>query len=196
MRLSVAIAIGLIALGTPAGAAIAQVPAEVQIELVVPKGTPLRLEVQERVRIKTVDAPIRAVVEKPVYAFDKIVIPTGTEVKGKITRIDPISKKNRAAALANSDFTPLRTYAVAFESMILPDGTELAVTTDVSPGAARVVHLGNTPPTPDSGNPTPSKKERIKRSLLAQLPVRRQYLEAGTRFNAALEEPLNFGAAT
>lgn len=42
----------------------------------------------------------------------------------------------------------------------------------------------------------PGKLHRIKELFLAQLPYRRQYIEAGTRFNAAIEDPLNFGATT
>ena len=42
----------------------------------------------------------------------------------------------------------------------------------------------------------PGKLHRLKQFFLAQLPYRRQYLEPGTRFNASLEDPLDFGAAT
>src|SRR5262249_35195364 len=43
---------------------------------------------------------------------------------------------------------------------------------------------------------TPGRLHRVKQLVLAQLPYRRQYLEAGTRFNASLQDPLNFGAST
>jgi len=43
---------------------------------------------------------------------------------------------------------------------------------------------------------TPGRLHRVKELVLAQLPYRRQYLEAGTRFNASLQDPLNFGAST
>jgi hypothetical protein len=39
----------------------------------------------------------------------------------------------------------------------------------------------------------PGKLQRLKRLLLSQSPYRRQYLEPGTRFNAALTQPLDFG---
>jgi hypothetical protein len=39
----------------------------------------------------------------------------------------------------------------------------------------------------------PGKLQRLKQLLLSQLPYRRQYLEPGTRFNASLTEPLDFG---
>jgi hypothetical protein len=39
----------------------------------------------------------------------------------------------------------------------------------------------------------PGKLQRLRQVLLSQLPYRRQYLEPGTRFNASLTEPLDFG---
>jgi hypothetical protein len=42
----------------------------------------------------------------------------------------------------------------------------------------------------------PGKLRRLKEYVLGQLPYRRQYLEPGTRFNASLTEPLDFGEGT
>jgi hypothetical protein len=42
----------------------------------------------------------------------------------------------------------------------------------------------------------PGRMQRIKQFLLAQLPYRKQYLTEGTRFNAALNEGLDFGSVT
>ena len=42
----------------------------------------------------------------------------------------------------------------------------------------------------------PGKLKRLKGYALSQLPYRRQYLEQGTRFNAVLTEPLDFGEGT
>lgn len=39
----------------------------------------------------------------------------------------------------------------------------------------------------------PGRLDRVKRLLLAQSPYRRQYLDAGTRFNADLEQSISFG---
>src|SRR5208282_5460073 len=39
----------------------------------------------------------------------------------------------------------------------------------------------------------PGKMHKVKRIVLAQLPVHPQYLEAETSFNANLLQPLNFG---
>src|SRR5262245_30157568 len=71
-----------------------------ETKLLVPAGTPLRLELPERVRLKHEGEPLRAFLTKSIYAFDKPVIPAGTEVLGKISRIDPVSRKKRIAAIA------------------------------------------------------------------------------------------------
>jgi surface antigen len=39
----------------------------------------------------------------------------------------------------------------------------------------------------------PGRMERLKKFAASQMPYRRQYLEPGTRFNASLDEPLDFG---
>ncbi|MGA8269758.1 MAG: hypothetical protein WB787_18505 [Candidatus Acidiferrales bacterium] len=43
---------------------------------------------------------------------------------------------------------------------------------------------------------SPGKVHRVEQYLLGQLPYHRQYVEPGTRFNAALDAPLDFGAAS
>jgi len=43
---------------------------------------------------------------------------------------------------------------------------------------------------------TPGQRERLKRYLASQSPYKRQYLTKGTRFNAVLNQELDFGSAT
>ncbi|HEY4742892.1 MAG TPA: hypothetical protein VIH76_20010 [Candidatus Acidoferrales bacterium] len=43
---------------------------------------------------------------------------------------------------------------------------------------------------------TPGKMYRLKEYFLAELPYHRQYIETGTRFNAELDAPLDFGTTT
>jgi len=194
--------------------------ASVQVELVVPTGTPLRVALQERVRIKHPEQPVTAMLTKTVYAFDKAVIPAGSEVYGRITRIEPVPRKKRILAFANGNFTPQPTYGIAFDSLILLDGTRIPIEVQVSPGEAEVIHLvsnterekkknvaartaviakkevSDTVHAASASIKSPGQFGRIKQYVVAQLPFRRHYLEPGTRFNAALEKPLDFGAIT
>lgn len=192
----------------------------VHIQLLVPAGTPLRVALEQRVRIRNVDEPVEAAVTHAVYAFDQEVIPVGSRLTGKITQINPVTKKRRFLGIMNGDFTPARAYEVEFDSLRLPDGRLIPITTEVSPGVAEVVRLVSDPEKEKKKNPiakaasdvkqqasdsvrgtirsikSPGRWERLKRFLAAQLPFRRQYIEPGTRFTAELEGPLDFGEVT
>jgi len=72
------------------------------------------------------------------------VIPVGSIVNGRIERIDPIPKKKRWLAGGNGDFTPARNYKLVFDSVVLPDGTQM-IATEVSKGTAQAIHLVTDP---------------------------------------------------
>lgn len=192
----------------------------VVIELSVPRGTPLRVSLDRRVRVDHVGEIVHGKVAETVYAFDQPVIPAGSDVTGRVTKIDPPSGKTRAVAYAGGNLSPFRKYEVAFDSLTLPGGQPLPIQTTVSPGTAQVVHLATKAEQEKQKNAaaravesekqatankvrdaysqisSPGRLERLKRFLLAQLPYRRQYLDRGTRFNASLDAPLVFGNTT
>jgi type IV secretory pathway VirB10-like protein len=191
-----------------------------QIELTVPRDTPIRIALSRRVRINHEGTPVEGQVTDTVYAFDQPVIPAGSQVRGHVARIAPISKMRRTMAIADADFSPPHQYTVTFDTVILRDGRHLPVVTTASPGTANVVHLMSDPARVAKKNAaaqaadsakqqvtntyhqamseikSPGRMHRIKQFLLAQLPYRRQYLEPGTRFDADLEAPLDFGSVT
>ena len=65
------------------------------INLSVPKGTPLQVALEEETRVKNVGQPVRAIVVGPVYAFDRLVVPVGSQVTGQVTKIEAISAGKR-----------------------------------------------------------------------------------------------------
>jgi hypothetical protein len=191
-----------------------------QIQLVVPAGTPIRIALSNRVRIAHEGEPVSGKVTDTVYAFDQPVIPAGSEVRGHVVRVAPISKMRRTMGIADADFTPPHQYTVTFDTVVLNDGRQLSVETSATRGTENVIHLVSDPARAakrrnaaakavDSATQqvkdtyhrtmteikSPGRMHRIKQYVLAQLPYRRQYLEPGTRFNADLEAPLDFGAA-
>jgi hypothetical protein len=187
------------------------------ISLSVNSGTPLRVALENEIAIKKVGQPIRARVVEPVYAFDKLVVPVGSEVTGRITNIDKTSTGKRAEALLNADLTPTRDVTVTFDELTLPDGSQMPIKTSVSAGISQAVHLatkeseaekkgGASKAIEDARRQiqqewdtginqikTPGKFHRAVRYAMAQLPYHVQYAPAGTRYNAELLEPLNFG---
>jgi hypothetical protein len=195
------------------------------IPLTIPPGTPLRIALDQRVRINHPGEPVHGKVVETVYAFDQEVIPAGSVATGHVKSIAPVSGVRRTMAYANGDFTPFHRYEVAFDMVTLPDGRQLPIRTTVMPGTAEVVHLVSNPAKQKgiAGRTTdrakseakgkiaeakaqahegwqkltaPGKMHRLKEFVLAQSPYRHQYVQPGTRFVADLDAPLDFGATT
>ena len=199
----------------------------VEIALKLPVGTPLRIALDQKVRLNKPGALIHGRVVKPVYVFDQVVIPAGSIATGQVKSIAPVSGSQRTLAYADGNFSPFRKYEISFNAVTLPDGKQLPIQTTVSAGTADVVHLVSNPGKEKQkgtvGRATdnakaeakgkiheanaqvhegwqkltaPGKMHRLKGLLLAQSPYRRQYLEPGTRFDADLDVPLDFGATS
>ena len=195
----------------------------VQIRLTVPEGTPLRIALDQRTRIARIGQPVHGRVVEPVYAFDAQVIPAGSTAAGRVTRIDPVPAKVRALSYSSGNFTPFHKYQVTFDELTLPDGKVLSIKTATTPGTEEVVHLvankskQNEEKRKNAATRAVSKAkqeaqaqihsdieqikppnimQRLKAMIYAQSPVHRQFLEKGTRFNAALEQSLAFGEVT
>ena len=52
--------------------------------LTVPAASPLRVYITKRLRMR-IDEPVQARLIEPVYAFDRMVIPAGSELEGHDT---------------------------------------------------------------------------------------------------------------
>src|SRR6267142_6928691 len=111
------------------------------VALSVPKGTPLQVALDQEIRVKKVGQPIHGRIVEPVYAFDHIVVPIGSEVIGEITRIESLSEGKRTLAVLNADFTPLRRVEAGFHELVLPDGRRFPLHTSVAPGSGQVIEL-------------------------------------------------------
>ena len=115
------------------------------ISLTLPTGTPLRIAVDQRVRIRDSGAVVHGKVVEAVYAFDQEVIPAGSVATGHVKSIAPVSGVRRTMAYANGDFSPFHKYEVTFDMVTLPNGKEMPISTTVLPGTAEVVHLVSNP---------------------------------------------------
>ena len=198
-----------------APAAPAHPPSPTTIELMVPKGTPIRISLLKDVRILKIGAPVTGRVLEPVYSFDRVVVPKGSVVTGKVMQIVPVSKLVRTEAILNGDFTPLKKATVEFDTLVLKNGRRVPLDTDVLPGTQDIIRLV----TPASGKDpslmeqakraidrrwrkaidevkAPGKMHRLKELALSELPYHRQYLKTGTVYDAVLCEPLKLGKVT
>ena len=161
--------------------------------------------------------PVRARITEPVFAFDREVMPSGTEVTGKIIGFDRPSRWTRAFSLMSGNFTPLRQPRIEFDRVLLKDGADLAIDTDVTPGTENVVRFTDKQAPPKTRVQTakelarqqiearkravidaikgPGKMDKLKEKLWSMLPYHPESMPAGTRFTATLKKPLDFGTA-
>jgi hypothetical protein len=189
------------------------------IALTVPKGTPMQVALDQEVRVREVGQTIHARVVEPLYAFDKLMVPAGTEVLGQVTSIEHLSKGKRTSAALNADFTPKRKVEMEFSELVLSDGKHIPVHTSVTPGSGQVLQFTSTTEkkktikdlasakTSEAKQQakqewdnamkqlkTPGKVHRLERFVQSQLPVHPQYIPAGTTYFAELNDSLAFGS--
>jgi len=202
-------------------APIVNVPSQT-VALSVPKGTPLQVALDQEIRVKRVGQPIHGRIVEPVYAFDHIVVPAGSEVTGRITKIGTISRWQRTAAALNADLTPQRSVEVTFDKLVLADGRRFRLDSSVTPGSGQVIRFVSAGEGKrmkkglkdvasnrtkqaeaqarqqwDSAMKqlkTPGRMHRLKRYIEAQLPIHPQYIPVGTVYFAQLTSPLDFGS--
>ena len=193
------------------------------IPLTIPAGTPLKVALDQELRVRQVGQAVHGKVIEPVFAFDKLVVPVGSEVNGKIDHIDAISKKKRTLAALNADFSPYREVHIDFNELVLADGRHLPIQTSVGRGSGGVLQFvpagtEQRDTVKDAGKNMasrkvrearqevkrdwdnvkkqlhePAKMHRLERYGVEQLPYHPQYMDAGASFNADLRQPLEFG---
>ena len=191
------------------------------VPLIVPKGMAVQIALNSEVRIRKVGQPISGHVVEPVYAFDKVVVPVGTAVMGRVTKIEGISNGQRTLSALDAEFTPAHKIDVEFTELVLPDGKHLPIHTRVTPGSGQLIQFitaadadqqkGMKDAAAEKAKEAkaeakrewesamqqvkePGKVRKIERYAIAQLPVHPQYLDAGTVYLAELQQALDFGS--
>lgn len=191
------------------------------IELTVPKGAALQVVLDREVRIKAVGQPFHGRIVEPVYAFDKLFIPVGTEVNGKLSQLEGVPATERAMAALDANLTPARQIEVEFTELVTADGKHIPIQTSVVPGSGQVLQFVSAAESQKKKDmkdvltqkereakaearrqfeaarqqvKQPGKMHRLERAAVAQFPVHPQYVDAGTAYFAELKEPLQFGS--
>ena len=198
-------------------------PATETVPLTVQTGVPLRVYLTERL-CKRLGEPVHAKLLEPIFVLDREVIPAGSEVLGKISRLDSQSKMMRATAMLGGDFTPLHRAEVEFTTVVLPDGRHIDLHTFPTAGLSTIYNPRHPKPQNANGGALgtqntglrsqvsdaihqkteavadvvrgPDKKERLEEFLVKKLPYHPQWVSKGTRFDSELATPLEFGSAT
>ena len=112
---------------------------DIKQQLTVPDGAPLRIILTKKVRFKS-NQPVQGKLVEPV-AFDREVLPAGTEVTGHISGFKSAPRWVRITSMAGGNFTPLREPQLTFDSLTMKDGKSIPIRTFVTPGADRVVRF-------------------------------------------------------
>jgi hypothetical protein len=200
-----------------------------QVSLSVPSGAPLRLYLTKKIP-KRLGTPVEGKILESVFAFDKEVVPSGSMVTGKVSQVQPVTKRLRFQAIVNGDFTPLRNAQVEFDTLTLPDGSKRSLHTVAVMGLNSIYtepsknkKKNQKAPKPQDQNGGilgtakqsakdqingainarsrglagilrgPDKKEKLIDFLWTKVPYHPQYVRRGTRFDAPLRDPLQFG---
>jgi hypothetical protein len=191
------------------------------VDLTVPKGAALQVVLDREIRVQRVGQPIHGHLIEPVYTFDRLALPVGTEVTGQISEIEGVSGGRRTLAALDANLTPTRQITVEFTELSLADGRHIPIQTSVVPGSGQVIRFVTAVESQrkkgvkdavtekerqakqeaqrqfDSAMQQvkkPGKLHRVKRYAVAQFPVHPQYIDAGTVYFAELGKPLEFGS--
>src|SRR6266850_76823 len=180
------------------------------VPLTVEKGFPLQVVLTDKLHFK-LHEPVHGRIVEPVYAFDRKVIPPGTEVVGTITGFRQRGKWKRMSSILGGDFTPVRDPQITFDTLLLEDGTRIPIETSVEPGADTLVRFNGDakqnkeslkPHLPETGQMQAltnagkqSGNELVKGMLWGLAPYHPQSMPAGLRYKATLLKPLELGSA-
>jgi len=191
------------------------------IDLTVSKGSALQVVLDHEIRVQKVGQPIHGHLIEPVYTFDKLVLPVGTEVAGQISQIESVSADRRTLAALDANLTPTRKITVEFTELLLTGGKRIPIQTSVVPGSGQVIRFVTASENQEKKGmkdavtekerqakeearrqfdsamqqvKEPGKLHRLERYAVAQLPVHPQYIDAGTMYFAELAKPLEFGS--
>jgi hypothetical protein len=140
----------------------ARAQSEPGVELVVESGRPLRVVLSDTSTVKRVGQTVTATLIEPVYAHDRIVIPAGTQVNGRVAALENPSKASRARSYLSGDFSPHRVIHVQFDSFVR-DGASVPMSTIAKNGTPHVKR--QVARSPDQDEPTgvvARAKEEVK----------------------------------
>lgn len=152
------------------------------VTLVVEAGRPLQVSLDRRLTIKRVGQPVTGTLVQPLYAYDRVVIPGGAVVRGRVQQLIDPSRFQRVRAWTGGDFSPHRRVVVQFDSVVLRDGSSVPIGTRVTgiiARPARDVAASN-----DRAEADSDARRSLRRKLAARLHS--AVLEGRARAHAAV----------
>jgi hypothetical protein len=138
------------------------------IDLVVSSGRPLRVALDDRIRLRRAGQTVTGVITEPVYAYDRIVITVGTRVRGHVAQIESGPFVARARAYLAGNLSPTKRAVLQFDTLLLDDGREMPIDTVVKGGVPHVTRRvagGERSSTSSDDDPNPTLRSRARSEI-------------------------------
>jgi hypothetical protein len=152
--------------------------AVVCLALMIAAGRPLHVRVTDRIVID-VNERVTATIVDPVYVGDRVAIPSGAPIAGRIVAVQMPSSTTRVRDAGGGDFTAHDVAVLRFDTLTLGDGRRIPIATTVDAGRDHAAA---------------SAGQWVKEYVLGQLPVHRRYVHAGAEYTVTLVEPVTVDA--
>ncbi len=173
----------------------------------VPTGTPLPVQLGKHVPMKK-GKPIDGHLIYPVYAKNKLAIPAGSVLRGRVVALNP-DRSRRIRSRLWGDFTPFHIPVVHFDQLVLPDGTIQKIVSSNATDGAPVLHLSASASKKSHSFivrhlsqvkqgakdaaafvTAPGRKDRLVQLFYHQLPYHPERIESATMWTVTLAQPL------
>jgi hypothetical protein len=175
----------------------------------LPAGTILAVQLSADSKMKA-GTPVSGRLTEPVYGHDKLLIPRGSVLTGKIIELKPASRSRSVNAKMSGDFTPLHEAAVQFQQITFPGGAHVTISTAPTTQGVETLHIQSAYAAAHHQSlpkrvwndlngrkneavatfTAPGKTSRLKKMFYHQLPYHPETLDGGLEYNAALERPV------
>jgi hypothetical protein len=181
--------------------------AQTQTVEIVPT-TPLSVELPRHSPMRSGEQ-IQGRLLYPVYVGDRVALPSGSIVRGRIIRLDS-DRSRRIHSRLRGDFTPFHVPVVQFDQVLLQDGLVAPISCSNAKDGMVILRL-SPPPGQKKGSlisrqwvdvkqrvkemaallTAPGRGDRLVQFIYTQLPYHPQRIEAGTTWTVELAQPLH-----
>jgi len=168
----------------------------------LPSGAVLHVRLLQDAKMK-VGTPLRAETVEPVYVDDVVAVPAGAKVMGSVVEVTRAPRSRQITAELQGDFTPLKVASVQFDTLMMPSGESVAISTISTARQFETIRIETAGTRPSlmkrlwgdavgRGHATvtafsaPGKGSRLKQMLYRELPYHPEPLVAGTEYNVEL----------
>jgi hypothetical protein len=174
----------------------------------IPATTPLSVQLPQHVPMKAGE-PLEGRLLYPVYVDNRVAIPAGGVLRGRVIRLDS-DRSRRIHSRLRGDFTPFHVPVVQFDRLVLPDGSLQPIVSDRARDGVPILRL-SPPPGKTKGSfirrqiadekqrmkdtaalfTKPGRGDRLVQFLYTQLPYHPERIESETSWRVELAQPLD-----